>query len=351
MAEATPTSDPDEVLHRRVEDLDFELGHRGLAPAVRAVNDEVVVVLSVEDAGRLVDAVRSGAGRRDPLASTWTPIDSTRVLSEEDLELLGRARAAHAALGRHLVELPSVLHVMRDAEAGHPKAASSDGGGDGPAPWCWSHQRPVTICNDRLGLGCAGEVIDGHGDPTGEAATGDDRVGAAATSHLATMRRKLDELARAVADVDAIAAGYPVHAKVDDSKVAAPGPGICRLCWADGQLIRPIEADARGRRKYKDLCRRDGDWRKKLGGVDPPPWFISRLNRGEPITPEHLARAQQWATSRKAKKRGKAKAAMRTTGWKAAPAEPVDQAPAVDRAARAEQLREQRRERLRRDLP
>ena len=275
----------------------------------------------------------------------WVSIDSRRVLPASDLELIARACAARDALGRLLGEAPAMLHVMRDAEAGHPRAAAADREGGAAAPWCWDHERTTPEC-ERLGLLCVGEVLDGPSDPTGTAAVGGDRVGAMATADLRLVRHQLRALAQAVEAIDALSAAYPTQSDVPDGEPAGPGEGNCRLCWLDGQRIKPIETDAKGARVYKDLCRRCGRWRHRLGG-DPPQWLVNRLNRGDRISPALAERAAAQVAERSPKKgkKSKAKKPKAALGWQRDEA-PTPVADGPTRAERLEASRAQRRARL-----
>jgi len=237
-------------------------------------------------------------------APRWTSIDTRRVVPSAELELLGHARSASHVLGRLVVEAPAVLHGMRDAMAGQPRAASAERV-PSPVPWCWDHERTIVDCRRADEL-CEGEVLAGPADPTGTAAAGGDL----ADRHYRDFKRRLQAVARMVAELDALAAMYPANALTDESQPAGPGPKHCRLCWADGQRMKEIETDSKGNPFYKGLCRRCGRWRAILGGyADPPQWFIVRLNRGDNITAgiEAKARAQMLASAPKKTKAKKTK--------------------------------------------
>jgi len=128
--------------------------------------------------------------------------DSARQRLADDLADT-TTRIAHQLA--HIDNGRTVLQRIHDAQAGHPKAASYDTVGyptEGRSrpPWCWRHERPVTLCH-RDGHQCDGEAIDVT-DPTGEAAIAPDPAAAdlkALDSLLPRMRNQAELVAAILA--------------------------------------------------------------------------------------------------------------------------------------------------------
>lgn len=231
-------------------------------------------------------------------------IEERHAVGSADADRLSRIRAAAASLDRLGRALPATWSLMRDNMSGQPRSASP-GSSDGPAPWCWAHERSTTEC-ERADEVCVGEILSGPSDPTGTAAVAGDR----ADRDRREMNRRLDKAAQLIREAEAIADGYVASAIEPEGATPGPGDGFCRSCWLDGQMMREVSVDPKGVPYYKGLCRRCGQWRAKLGGgaVDLPTWFVHRLNNPQlgPITPWHQGRAsEQMRQSSKTGKKSK----------------------------------------------
>lgn len=77
-------------------------------------------------------------------------------------------------LDRIRPHLTATIDAIRDAFAGHPRAASYTGSDKVSDPWCWGHEQTVSVCHEA-GQQCSGEAIDVK-DPTGEAGIAGDRA-------------------------------------------------------------------------------------------------------------------------------------------------------------------------------
>lgn len=223
----------------------------------------------------------------------WVSIESRQVLSGADLDLVVTARHAVEVLDRVVRSAAGTLSLMRQL-GGAPSVEPL-------VPWCERHEQSVSRCR-ASGLLCDGVMRSGPADPTGTAATGTDPT---ATDRRA-MVRLLTHVAVIARDLDAIDSRYCGAPSVDETQRPGPGEENCRCCWAADQLVTPVSVDGQGRARYRGLCRRCGQWRSTLGGVDPPAWLVRKAIYKEPITAADwgLAR-EQTAPARKKHRRSK----------------------------------------------
>lgn len=248
-----------------------------------------------------------------PPAKTWRPVDTQQLLPAVDQELVARFAGAVQAAGGLTRRLPATLHVMRDNQAGQPRAAAPDAHGERVA-WCWDHERTVAEC-DRAGLTCVGEIIAGASDPTGEAATVSDR----AEHDRRALARALVRAATAVQEAVAITSAYPVVALVDEDQDPSPGEDLCRCCWKVHKYPKLIERKADGTPYYKGLCRWCGQMRRTLRGDrlgkvdpagDPPTWLVANHLDGT-VTQGMVDKAQREIDAKVAKRAKTAKGKKR----------------------------------------
>ena len=235
------------------------------------------------------------------MIQTWTHIDSRRVMSAADQALVTRWGEALMAGDRIHLELPALMHLMRDAMAGQPQAAHAGERGT-PSAWCWAHERTVDACH-RDDLLCSGEVTASHSDPAGNAAVSGDR----AAADLRDVRRLVELHCRIVDQLHAVASRYPAHPEPRTDIEATPGEDWCRSCWRDGKYHEPIGQRANGQPYYRGLCRWCGQLAKTIGAALPPLDLVERKHRGERIT-DGMVEAAKTDTKRKAKGRKKTKA-------------------------------------------
>lgn len=233
------------------------------------------------------------------MTQTWHPIDTRRVLPAADLALVTRWGEALMAGDRIHLELPAIMHLIRDAMAGHPQAAHAGERGS-PRAWCWAHERTVDMCLADGSL-CTGEIVAAHSDPTGTAAVSGDR----AAADLADLRRLVEMHCRLMDQLHAIATRYPAQAQTRADVEAQPGEDWCRSCWRDRKYHEPVGRKATGVPYYRGLCRWCGQLARDLGVVLPPLELVERKHRGERITEGMVAEAKAAA---KAKRKGRKRA-------------------------------------------
>lgn len=227
---------------------------------------------------------------------TWLPIDSRRALSAADAALVTRFGESLMAGNRLHLEVPALMHLMRDAMAGQPRAAHTGERG-APRPWCWDHEQTVDRClaDDRL---CSGEVI-AHHDPAGDAAVSGDQ----AAGDLRRLRKLLEMHCRVIHEATVIAQRYPAQATQRADIPATPGEDWCRSCWRDGKYHEPVTRRANGTPYYRGLCRWCGQLARDLGTTLPPLELVERRHRGERIT-EGMVAQHRRAKSRKRSRAG-----------------------------------------------
>ena len=222
---------------------------------------------------------------------TWISIDSRRVLSSADEELVGQVAAMHQDLDRLHRVMPATLHLLRDSMSGQPGS-----GGGGRPPWCWVHEREVRQCVEA-GEFCRGEAIAGPSDVVGESAIRRDH----AAEHRRALVRRVESARRELAEVVAIMAMYPAAPLRDDEEDPTPGEDLCRSCWKDNQYPQLIQTrPSNGKPYYRGLCRWCGQMRKAIGGDffdpsdpigDPPTWLVATKIRGDVITDTMVQKA------------------------------------------------------------
>lgn len=223
--------------------------------------------------------------------STWHSIDTRRVLPSADLALVTLDGEASIAHDRQHLELPATMHLMRDAMAGQPRAAS--------------YTPPSTAANPlHVDQGAVdGEVATGHHDPTGDAATTGDQ----AAGDLRRLRFLIDQRVKITMEIDQLLAGYPTQHQQRADVEPAPGEGWCLACWKDAKYHSPIALRPDGRPRHKGLCRWCGDFRQ-ANGFEPPTWLLEIKHRGDRVTDGMVDKARLEARQSKAKGRNKTKA-------------------------------------------
>ena len=209
--------------------------------------------------------------RRNEVGATWLGVDSRRPLSGRDQAMVTRLVEALMEADRFALELPAVLHLMRDHQAGQPRAQSltpSTGGG--------------AYVDDDL------ERPTGHHDPTGDAAVRPDH----AASDQREIRRHVEAAINAIDRAIAISSGYPAHAAELEDVEPTPGEDWCSSCWKDGRYLSPIAVKADGSRRYSGgLCSWCGPF-VATNGFEPPTAMLHARHRGERITETMVAAAR-----------------------------------------------------------
>lgn len=247
---------------------------------------EDVVLGWARELGLAVSSPTAEVGAR------WVSIETRQVLASADLEMVVEAGKAVEVLDRVVRAAAGTLTLMRQL-GGAPSREPA-------VAWCETHEQYVTRCRSDGSL-CNGVMRSGPADPTGTAATGPDPVErdrremARMLAHLVVMARALDVIDRR----------YTGTAMVDEAQHAGPGPDNCRCCWSADQLVAPVSVNSKGQVRYKGLCRRCGQWRSVLGGVDPPSWMVRKAIYKETISGADWDRAREQTAPlrKKAKKR------------------------------------------------
>jgi len=224
--------------------------------------------------------------RRSEVGATWLGVDSRRPLSGKDQAMVTRLVEALMEADRLALELPAVLHLMRDHQAGQPRAQSltpSTAGGD----WVDDDvERPT-----------------GHHDPTGDAAVRPDR----AVSDQRQLHRHVEAAISHIDAAIAVANGYPTQAVEPADVEPTPGSELCKSCWKDRKYCQPVTLRPDGVPYHSGLCRWCGEARKSIG-ADPPTWMLERRHRGERITTTMIEKAKAEAQAQKIhKSKGKGK--------------------------------------------
>jgi hypothetical protein len=224
----------------------------------------------------------------------WISIESRRVLSLNDQELVLQLLDGIEQARQIAERLPAILHVMRDYMAGQPQGSRL--GGDGPAPWCWAHERTTVEC-DREGLLCDGELVAGPGDPTGNAAVTGDR----ASGDYRRLRREAELLQVQLGRLVKLTAAYPVEHLEREFVEPSPGEEWCRSCWRDDRYCEPIARKANGKAYYAGLCKWCGSFRSEHD-VNPPVELLQARHRGERITAPKIRAALAAAAKSKGRR-------------------------------------------------
>lgn len=202
----------------------------------------------------------------DIAPATWHGVDTRRLLPAADLALVTLDGEASTAHDRQHLELPATMHLMRDAMAGQPRAAS--------------YTPPSGPSSDRDDPGAAdGEVATGHHDPTGDAAISGDR----AAKDLRRLRFLVDQRVRITMELDALIASYPTQHQQSADVEPTPGEDWCLACWKDAKYHSPVALHPDGRRRFKGLCRWCGEF-KAANGFEPPTKLLEVKHRGEHVT-------------------------------------------------------------------
>lgn len=238
--------------------------------------------------------------RMNHVEANWQPVDSRQHLTSADRSLVTRLGEALTAGDRLHLELPALLHLMRDHQGGQPRAAAL-GSGASPQAWCWNHERSVAECH-KADLFCVGETINDHSDPTGEAGVDHDK----AAEDARQIRRHIEAAVRALDAADNIANGYPFQAAKPAELEPTPGEDWCTSCFKDSHYLEPIALKADGSRKYAGLCRWCGEF-KAANKFEPPTSLLHARHRGERITEAMVAlvRAEWKRLNPESKKRTK----------------------------------------------
>jgi hypothetical protein len=234
----------------------------------------------------------------NPAPSTWLGIDTRRLLPAADLALVTLDGEASMAHDRQHLELPATMHLMRDAMAGQPKAAS--------------YTPPSGASSDREDPGAVdGEVSTGHHDPTGDAGTSGDR----AVKDLRRLRFLVDQRVRITMEVDRLMAAYPTQHQLRPDIEATPGEDWCLSCWKDAKYHAPVALRPDGTQRFRGLCRWCGEFHQ-ANGFEAPTWLLHLKHQGERITLGHVGKArdehrQAMAAKGKGKRKGKNRGAGR----------------------------------------
>lgn len=207
-------------------------------------------------------------------AHTWSPVDSRRILDDNDSQLLTRLVDALADAGHLALQLPALANIMRDHENGQPRAATYTPS-SAPAPHATEDEA---------------EAPTGHTDPTGDAGITHDQ----ARRDERNLRKHLNTAIAAIYRATAIAAAYPAEAATRPEIEATPGEDWCRCCWKDDHYCEPIPLDTTGAPYYRGLCRWCGAF-KAREGFEPPTNLVEVHHRGDRVTPGMVATARlEW---------------------------------------------------------
>lgn len=201
--------------------------------------------------------------------ATWLSIDSRRALSARDQALVTRLGEALQAGDRLQLELPALLHLMRDHQAGQPRAQS------------------LTPSTGSSHIDDDAERPTGHHDPTGDAAITPDR----AAHHQREIRRHLELAITHLSQAITIGQSYPSQATEPEDIEATPGKEWCRSCWKDRKYCEPITMRPDGQPYYRGLCRWCGAFASREG-FEPPTDLVVLKHRGERITTPMVAAAK-----------------------------------------------------------
>lgn len=213
--------------------------------------------------------------------ATWIHADSRQALTNKDQGMVTRLNEVLTAADRLALELPSVLHLMRDHQNGQPRAASyspSSSTGTTRTPEPWELEEPAT----------------GHPDPTGDAATRPDRAIADQRLLHTHLEAAISHLTAAIA----VANTYPRQPGEPEDVEPTPGEDWCRSCWKDRKYCEPISRRSDGTPWYSGMCRWCGDALKTIGH-EPPTWMLEKRHRGERITASMIDRAKTEARKKK----------------------------------------------------
>jgi len=234
--------------------------------------------------------------------SGFQSVETKSIVSGRDQQLVRNAAMVAAAAERVRRTLAPTISVIRDNQAGQPRAAhyEVEGGDDDRNPlaafWCWDHERTVAECVNA-GMGCEGELGAARPDPTGNAAISGDP----ALRDLARVGQLLERANRTMLEVAAIMAAYPVAAQRDDDEPARPGEDLCRSCWKSNKYPKLIERKSNGHPYYAGLCRWCGQMRKTLRGdrlgkgdaAGDPPTFLVDAHLSGTVTEGMVQKAQR----------------------------------------------------------
>jgi hypothetical protein len=239
------------------------------------------------------------------IGARWQPIDSRQAMAKPDADLLAQVLHAMPELYRLVRQFPAIMTMAREAMTGHPKAASLTRNGE-QRPWCWVHGQTTKECEEE-GDNCAGELLTGPSDPTGNAALISDR----AKRRHRDLTDRMSRLVHLVADAVAIAADFPVE-PIEPATLTGPGEEWCRSCWKDDHYCEPITVDRHGHAYYAGLCRWCGDF-NAANGFEPPTWILEARHRGERITSTQIREEKRRRAERTGKGKGKALRPPRVT--------------------------------------
>lgn len=164
---------------------------------------------------------------------TWTSAHDNNVLSAPDQRAIDQLDATIKALGKIRAAWPKAARVLRDAQAGAPRAQSYDGiGRSTGSAWCWTHLRDHRECktdNDCDTQTCRVETIAVH-DPTGEAAMTGDRAANTANElrkQAARIVRHVDTLTQII---EAAAPQQRTATSLERRRTAADNGKGCESC-------------------------------------------------------------------------------------------------------------------------
>ena len=252
----------------------------------------------------------------DIAPATWHGVDTRRLLPAADLALVTLDGEASTAHDRQHLELPATMHLMRDAMAGQPRAAS--------------YTPPSGPSSDRDDPGAAdGEVATGHHDPTGDAAISGDR----AAKDLRRLRFLVDQRVRITMELDALIASYPTQHQQSADVEPTPGEDWCLACWKDAKYHSPVALRPNGLPRFKGLCRWCGEF-KAVNRFEPPTWLLALRHQGERITEGMVDQAREEHRRLHPPKAAEGKRRK------------LPQPDQVDRGDRLAEVREERRRRL-----
>lgn len=135
--------------------------------------------------------------------------------------------------------IPGVLHAMRDAMGGQPRAMSYEGGASVPVLYCERHEGDRADCPpEEL---CTGRPVDAHPDPTGdagvEAAMGQD-IARRDHRRLQRLINHHELLGREIVDLVARWQRRPANVLERKATEAANDKGNCEVC-ARSEVTEP----------------------------------------------------------------------------------------------------------------
>lgn len=105
------------------------------------------------------------------------------------------------------------------------------------------------------------------------------------------LRRAIHEFEKQAAIiVQIVKLATPQGTTVLESPAQVAVEGWCRSCWRDQQHLEPIAVDRDGQRRYRDLCRRCGEWATAHQNQHPPLAVLRVWHQGRRLSEREYRR-------------------------------------------------------------